>query len=228
MAFSLCSLDKRIHQQNGYNWQEGVEREVEKENQDQISLLKDMLLQQASSRIQRERNYGAFPLWIALRLAIKWPDKADLTEVKLPVETIMLTKGFLAAWDYGMRQWNEAGEGAELFPVRDTWKSYESIGIREPDPGLIYQDCNATLQFYSPEYKRFVAADLKSQAKQIQQQVKAAAVTVEYAPALTNLGTIALIRSSTDAALDYFNRAKRSEPRNPALLAGIGRTLYEQ
>ena len=176
----------------------------------------------------------------------------------LPIETTLISKGFVAAWDRGVEQWSEAGSRASLYPVRDAWNTYESVGIREADPNLIYPDWRATLTSYGPEYQKFVLADMKPQVDQIQQQIKASGSTpklrnrlgvlyarygmyseaekelkalvagTEYAPALVNLGNIALLRDNLDAALGFFNRARRADPRNAAVLAGIARTLYDQ
>jgi tetratricopeptide (TPR) repeat protein len=176
----------------------------------------------------------------------------------LPVETTMISKGFVAAWERGASQWVEAGAKAALYPVRDAWNTYESVGIREADPSLIYPDWNSTLTTYGPEYQKFVLADLKPQVDAIQQQVKSSGATPklrnrlgvlyarygmyneaekelkaivagsDYAPALMNLGNIALLRGNPDAALGFFTRARKSEPRNPAVLAGLARTLYDQ
>ncbi len=176
----------------------------------------------------------------------------------LPVETTMISKGFVAAWERGIGQWAEAGSKAALYPVREAWKTFESVGIREADPSLIYPDWNATLTTYGPEYQKFVLADLNPQVEQLRQQMKSTGRTPrlqnrlgvlyarygmyneaekefkgiiaasEYAPALMNLGNIALLRRSPDTALGFFNRARKSDARNPAVLAGIARALYDQ
>lgn len=179
-------------------------------------------------------------------------------KVFLPVETTVFSKGFVAAWEEGLRQWAAAGSKAKLFPVREAWKSYESVGIREADPSLLYPDWKATQASYGSEHRKFVALELDPQLEQIRQQIqnlgssprlknrlgvlyarygmyseaekewKAIVAASEYVPALINLGNVALLRDNPAAALGLYEKARRKEPKNTAALAGIVRSLQKQ
>jgi tetratricopeptide (TPR) repeat protein len=58
------------------------------------------------------------------------------------------------------------------------------------------------------------------------EELSRAAVT-EYAPALVNLGNIALLQNDIQESLGYFERAIRREPDNLSALVGMAKANYE-
>ncbi|MCL2805695.1 MAG: transglutaminase-like domain-containing protein [Treponema sp.] len=47
----------------------------------------------------------------------------------LPVEITVPEEGFFRAWRIGARQWRNAGEEAELFPIRECWEVYPAVTV---------------------------------------------------------------------------------------------------
>lgn len=170
--------------------------------------------------------------------------------VFIPVEATIFGKGFNAAWAEGARQWRLAGTEARLIPVREAWKDYEAVGLRDAPPSLAYPGSRAVVASYKGELDRFVSDELVPQVARLQEEIKRSGATSknlnrlgvlyarygkyteaetefqrvvrkeEYAPALVNLANLALIRGEPKNAATLYDRALKKDPRNKAALAG--------
>lgn len=173
--------------------------------------------------------------------------------VFIPVEATIFGKGFNAAWAEGARQWRLAGTEARLIPVREAWKDYEAVGLRDAPPPLAYPGARAVVVSFKGEMDRFVSDELVPQVARLQEEIKRSGATSknlnrlgvlyarygkyaeaetefqkvirkeEYAPTLVNLANIALIRGDAKGAAGFYDRALKKDPRNKAALAGAVR-----
>ena len=181
----------------------------------------------------------------------------DKGKVFIPVEATMFGKGFNAAWAEGARQWRLAGTAARLIPVREAWKTYEAVGLREDAPSLAYPSARAVVASYKGELDRFVSDELVPQVARLQEEIKRSGATSknlnrlgvlyarygkyaeaeaefqkvikrdEYVPTLVNLANIALINGEKKAAASWLDRALKKDPANKGALAGAVRVRSE-
>ena len=177
--------------------------------------------------------------------------------VFIPVEATIFGKGFNAAWAEGARQWRLAGTEARLIPVREAWKDYEAVGLRDTPPALSYPGARAVVASFKGELDRFVSDELVPQVARLQEEIKRSGATSknlnrlgvlyarygkyaeaetefqkvvrreEYAPTLVNLANIALIRGDAKGAAGFYDRVLKKDPRNKAALAGAVRVRNE-
>ncbi len=173
--------------------------------------------------------------------------------VYLPIEATMFSKGFNAAWIEGARQWREAGKDAKLTPVREAWKTYEAVGLREADPDFSFPGARAVLASYRGELDRFVDEELGVRLAALQEEIKRNGATPanqnrlgilyarygkyaeaesalqrilrqdEYLPALVNLANISYLKGDAAAAASWYERALQKDPRNRVALAGAAK-----
>ena len=92
--------------------------------------------------------------------------------VYVPVEATMFSKGFNAAWTEGARQWRDAGSAARIIPVREAWKVYEAVGLREADPELLYPSSGAILVAFRTQLDRFVSDELAPQVAALESAMR--------------------------------------------------------
>ncbi len=177
----------------------------------------------------------------------------DQGKVFIPVEATIFGKGFNAAWAEGARQWRLAGTQARLIPVREAWKDYEAVGLREDAPSLAYPVSRTILASFRGEMDRFVSDELSPQVARLQEEIKRSGATSknlnrlgvlyarygkyteaeaefqkvvkreEYAPALVNLANLALLRGEPKTAAALYDRALKKDPKSKAALAGAVR-----
>ncbi len=178
-------------------------------------------------------------------------------KVYVPVETTMYPEGFLAAWATGAKEWRDAGERAKLLPIREAWQVYEAVGLRDSPPALALPGPAACLSAYGREIDRFVAQELEPRVRALKAEMAASnnaaesrnklavlyarygqydqaepvlqgiVASAEYAPALVNLGNIALIRRDPAKAGAWFERAMAAAPGNAQAIAGRARSSFE-
>lgn len=190
------------------------------------------------------------------------PDEAERTfsrldryivdggKVFIPVEVTIFGKGFNAAWAEGARQWRLAGTAARLIPVREAWKTYEAVGLREEAQSLSYPPVRTVIASYKTELDRFISDELVPQVARLQEEIKRSGASSrnlnrlgvlyarygkypeaeaeflkvlkreEFIPSLVNLANIALIRGDAKGAAGFYDRALKKDPQNKAALAG--------
>ena len=61
------------------------------------------------------------------------PNNRDIITVDgkrwIPIEATVTGRGFAQGWQFGIRQWRNAGNNAELFPIRECWEIYPSVTV---------------------------------------------------------------------------------------------------
>ena len=117
------------------------------------------------------------------------PDRliVDRGVVYVPVEATMFAKGFNAAWAEGARQWQAAGTAGRLIPVREAWKIYEAVGLREADPELSYPPSGTVIASYRRELDRYVSDELAPQVAGLEAEIRSSGATAKN---LNRLGVL--------------------------------------
>lgn len=181
----------------------------------------------------------------------------DLGKVFIPIEATIFSKGFNAAWAEGARQWRLAGTQARIIPVREAWRNYEAVGLRDAPPSLSYPTARTVLASYKVELDRFILDELVPQVARLQEEIKRSGATSknlnrlgvlyarygkypeaesefqkvlkkdEYAPALINLANLAYLRGEIRPAALLYDRALKKDPKSKAALAGAIRVRGE-
>ncbi len=181
----------------------------------------------------------------------------DNGKVFIPIEATLFGKGFNSAWAEGARQWRLAGTQARIIPVREAWKNYEAVGLRDTPPTLSYPASRTVLASYNVEFDRFVSEELVPQVARLQEEIKRSGATSknlnrlgvlyarygkypeaesefqkivkkdEYVPALINLANIAYLKGQAKAAAVLYDRALKKDPKSKVALAGAIRVWSE-
>jgi hypothetical protein len=176
----------------------------------------------------------------------------------LPVEITEVAGGFLKAWQEGARCWREhaAAGRASLYPLRECWRTYAPVSLREGEIGISYPEPERVRVLYQKEMAGIVdreltpkVAELRGVIKsggaagrvvnslgvlyaryglydQAEEQFEAVLSREEYLPALVNLGNLCLIREEFAQALARFRRAQEIAPENGRILLGLARACY--
>jgi len=178
--------------------------------------------------------------------------------VWVPVEITERTGGFLKAWESGAKEWreNRARNQANLYPIHESWGSYESVGFSSAVVPINMPMESMVVKAYADEVTAFIDREISQRVASIQAEIKKAQdptkatnklgilyaqyglydraereftklVGKEYVPALINMGNILLTRSAVREALGYFQRAQKKEPKNQRVLLSIARANHE-
>jgi tetratricopeptide (TPR) repeat protein len=151
---------------------------------------------------------------------------------------------------------NFGRQQAEFYPVREGWKVYESVQYPGSSPVTVPPQEKVTAAF-KQQADQFVIQQISGKVAQLQakargsnnspkilndlgvlfaryglydnaeRQFKQVIATTEFVPSLINMGNLSYIRKDTDSALQYFDRACRIDPSNPAVLLGLARANQE-
>jgi tetratricopeptide (TPR) repeat protein len=181
----------------------------------------------------------------------------DKGKVFIPVEATMFSKGFNAAWGEGARQWRLAGTSARIIPVREAWKTYEAVGLREEATPLAYPAARMVLASFREELDRFMSDELVPQVARLNAEIKRSGATSrnlnnlgvlyarygkykeaeaefqkvikkdEFVPALINLANISYLRGEPKTAVSWFDRALKKDAKNKLALMGAIRVRGE-
>lgn len=181
----------------------------------------------------------------------------DGDKVYIPVEATIFSKGFNAAWAEGARQWRLAGTAARLIPVREAWKTYEAVGLREAPPSLSFPATRSVLASFKDEQNRFIAEELVPKVARLNEEIKRSGATSknlnnlgvlyarygkyeeaeaqfqkvvkkeEYVPALVNMANIAYLRGESKIAASLYDRALKRDSKNRLALMGAIRVRSE-
>ncbi len=140
----------------------------------------------------------------------------DKGKTYIPVETTIFARGFNAAWAEGARQWRLGGTEARLIPVRDAWKTYEAVGLREDAPSLSYPAARAVVASYRGELDRFVSDELVPQVARLQEEIKRSGASSRN---LNRLGVLyARYGKYAEAEVEFQKVVKRNEEYVPTLV----------
>jgi tetratricopeptide (TPR) repeat protein len=146
---------------------------------------------------------------------------------------------------------------ADFYPVRTAWKTYEPVnypGIGSqpplPDQAQVVKDfdqdkTSLISREISDKETELLAAASKSNnsskslnalgvlyarydlSDRAESQFQAAIKTVEYVPALVNLGNLRFRNAKIDDALAFYERASKQAPHDPMVLLGLARANHE-
>lgn len=180
-------------------------------------------------------------------------DALILTEEEswLPVETTLISEGFVRAWQTGALQWRRSyatGE-AQLFSSRDAWRRYPPVvGIETPpDPApsataVEIEAARRLAEFRQVELDPQRVALEENRAGRSPEELanrlgvlyaefglfdEAASYFDEaigdngYVPALINRANVAALQGRDDEARRYLERASAREPANARVLLGL-------
>ena len=151
---------------------------------------------------------------------------------------------------------NAARNQAELFPMHDSWSVYKPVGL-PGTASVSMPDRLEVINAFQSELIRFIDREIYPQVSRLQAQIRQnnnepkfvnrlgvlyaryglydkAVVqfekilrTVEYVPALINMGNIGFLNKDFKGALEYYQRAFIKEPDNPKVLLSIARASHE-
>jgi tetratricopeptide (TPR) repeat protein len=146
---------------------------------------------------------------------------------------------------------------ARFLTIHDAWAVYEPVGLPGPGSTLVLPDSAQMVKDFRDDVARLVdreifnkvaalqAAITKGQespktvnalgvlyarydlTEKAEREFKRATAKGEFVPALVNLGNLAFLTGDMDAALDYYNRACKKDPKHPGALLGIARASHE-
>lgn len=178
-------------------------------------------------------------------------------KVWAPVEITMINDGFLKAWQYGAREWREAGpERRALYPVEEAWKRYEPVGIPGEDTRIVLPPAEGIVKAFKAAVDAVASREIGAAAERIRAELgragdemrQANALGVLYArygkfsearkefekaakagspSAYCNLGNIAFAGKEYRAAAEYYEKALVLKPANSLALLGLARSRYE-
>ncbi len=152
---------------------------------------------------------------------------------------------------------NEAAGKAGFFPVHAAWEKFKPVGLPGGDSRVALPSEDLIVRRHLEEVTRFIEQTVDPQAARLQQEIsksgdnprprnslgvlyakfglfdkaeaefKRVLARQEYFPALINLGNIKFLDREWMEALDYFQRAVKIVPANPAALLALSRAHYE-
>jgi len=222
------------------------------------------------SSVGIETAYITIPGHIFMAFALNMePEEAEKTFLKpenlifrdnrvwVPVETTMVSDGFLDAWTMGAKQWrdnNEMGR-ADFWPVREAQAIYAPVGasnageIDIPSPSAI-------LDAFVSENRRFIHLEIDDRETRLKTAVDSSvgaprdinrlgllyaryglypeakiqfkkAADKDSIPAMVNLGNVLYLSGDYRKAADSYQRVLKHSPNSPRALLGLAKSQYE-
>lgn len=91
----------------------------------------------------------------------------------LPVETTLMTDGFMKAWRTGARQWrdNSSKGTAAVFPIHEAWQVYETAPTQTPPVALVFPSAQAILAGYREGLDEFVEQEMNEALTDFQARI---------------------------------------------------------
>jgi tetratricopeptide (TPR) repeat protein len=154
------------------------------------------------------------------------------------------------------RQHFRAGD-AGFFTTEEAWRRYEPVAFSVSSYQIPPPPTDLVVASFRDEMRFFVEEEIEQQRQPLARRLerdpnhpatrnRLGAIYARYgrleeaeahfrvagrdgsfAPALANLGNVALLRGEQDVAVDYFDQALRIDPDNVAALTGAARARYE-
>lgn len=179
------------------------------------------------------------------------PEQLILTEDEtwMPVETTLLSGGFVRAWQTAALQWHRAAGEARFFESREAWRTYPPVSVTVASPGdppgvatVEIEVARRLAEFRGIELEPQRAAIEEERARRPAAETanrlgvlhaefglfdEAAAYFDEaisdtgYVPALINRANIAALFGRTEEVRSYLERASAQEPANARVLLGL-------
>ncbi len=177
--------------------------------------------------------------------------------VWVPIETTMVSEGFLDAWIMGAKQWRDNDEmgRADFWPVRESQDVYAPVGASSagevdiPSPSAI-------LDSFISENRRFIKMEIDDRETKLKAAVVSsvgaprdvnrlgllyaryglypeAQIQFEKAaernsiPAIVNLGNILYLSGDYRKAADSYQRVLKLSPNSSRALLGLAKSQYE-
>ena len=146
---------------------------------------------------------------------------------------------------------------AGFYPVREAWRTFEPVNfpgtgdeLLLPEPATVVRTFRAEIDELTERSISWREADLKAEIDKAgggarrynalgvlysqfgrlddaTAQFQTALRDGAYAPALVNLGNVALLKGDAKGALEFYERASMEDPGNPLVLLGIAQAHYE-
>ena len=91
----------------------------------------------------------------------------------LPLEVTFIKEGFVAAWEEGAKEWQQAekfGE-ADFYPIHEAWKTYESVAFFE-DAKPRFPDEKELTDAIAGEHAKFVALQLEPKIRALESRLE--------------------------------------------------------
>jgi tetratricopeptide (TPR) repeat protein len=125
----------------------------------------------------------------------------------VPVETTIISEGFLTAWKTGAQEWREAGaQGkADFYPLAEAWRTYEASAFVGGQSAFSFPAADAEVKAFTDEASRFVDAEVKAREPAIQKEILASAG--KDPRSINKLGILYARYSLYDKALSEFTKA---------------------
>jgi tetratricopeptide (TPR) repeat protein len=150
---------------------------------------------------------------------------------------------------------NENQGNTGFFPMHDAWTVYEPVGF-PGTPQITMPPKEEIIHAFSAEVNRFIEREIGPRASEMRGEIERsqgdpklvnqlgvlyarygitdkarveferANSRGEYLPALVNLGNLSFLDEDYEAALSYYNRARRVAPDHAVVVLAVARTQY--
>ncbi len=144
---------------------------------------------------------------------------------------------------------------ANFFPVHDAWKIYEPVAGSDPGTRLEMPALQAVVKEYQAELARYIQREIKDQEADLLAKIKASggdakstnrlgvlyarygmfdqaaaqfrkAAATGNAPAMVNLGNIAMLQNEAKAALAWYAQASAKDTANVGAVEGLAKANF--
>jgi len=94
-------------------------------------------------------------------------------EVWIPVEITLRHKGFLAAWQTGAKEWNEADQAgnAGFYPIEKAWSVYAPVGLPGSGPNLVFPATGQVVASYQADVRKFIDQAISPEVTRLRAQI---------------------------------------------------------
>ena len=171
-------------------------------------------------------------------------------KVWLPIETTLRGSDFSEAWQKAAEEWREASsrELAAVYPLHEAWAVYAPVGLPADGSSIVPPSSAEVLKAFRLGLAKAVSSELGGRLAALGAQTAdaktmndrgvlyakygsydeaaksfAAAAAKGNAPALVNLGNLAMLKSDPASALAYFQNAAAKMQGNAKLLLSLAK-----
>jgi tetratricopeptide (TPR) repeat protein len=153
---------------------------------------------------------------------------------------------------------NSVAGQAKLYPLKEAWQVFNPVGLPGEGESLAFPAVKDVQKSYAAEFDRFLHREVDDRAAALEKEIQKAGATPasvnklgllyarfgmldqaekqfrravakeEYIPGLVNLGNVLYLKRDFSGASAAFERARKRDPKNPAVLLNIARIQYEQ
>jgi tetratricopeptide (TPR) repeat protein len=143
----------------------------------------------------------------------------------IPVEVTLLNDGFLYAWQTGAKQWREAvaRENEGFYPIRDSWKMYEPVGLPVGGERIDFNARDKLLSAYLDEVIKFIEREIYPRVIKLQSEIKKSGGDSHQ---INRLGILYARYGLMDRAEREFNKILDKENDYVPALANMGNIYF--